>query len=169
MNTIDVIETLKKHNVKLFIMITGGGTAIVPKLLENGGASDVFFGAEVPYSYAPSGVNPAKFVSQDYAEQLANDASYKLMCYLPANPPHNLLSIGCTSSLMKNSGERDGRVNEAFVCFTYSSILGDFHKENIHIILQKTSDSTRKSQEDSLTKILYHQLAFFLKETVGLT
>jgi nicotinamide mononucleotide (NMN) deamidase PncC len=155
----------------IYLTITGGGTGIIPKLLEQGGASNYFVGAQVPYGQDQTESifydmldeeNFPKVVSKECAKVLAEYSSFQAE-----------LGIGVTCSLMKAEGEREGRVNEAYVCFNLS---GDEH--HYHWTFSKESyieetDSlmggyevkvTRKYQEEQLVNKLYKALVEILSK-----
>lgn len=154
-----VIENLKKHNSVIYMMITGGGTGAISKLLESGGASEVFLGAEVPYGYC-STRKPDKFVSEQYAKDLAYTAAGMLDCELDNPIVRNKAHIGvsCTASLYKE-GQREDRKNEAWLGLFINDERG-IQELTRYLDLKKWKLPNRGSQESFLSE----QVLIFLNE-----
>jgi hypothetical protein len=169
------LEPSLKNKVlpSMYLTITGGSTGIIPRLLEQGGASSYFVGAEVPYSaeltefiFSSMQVYPDKLCSAETALTLARYSKYRLnYLYKPG------LGIGVTCSLMKVEGERPERINEAYVCFCLNGSERTYHwtfsKENY---IEETDSLiggyevkvTRKYQEEQLVNKLYKTLVEIL-------
>jgi len=130
--------------MKFSLYITGGGTGVIPLLLDKGGASKYLYDIQVPYNCEAVdeliGRQP-KYCSEDVARKLAF-AAYNNMLYDRVN-----FGIGVTASLRK-SNEREGRENLGYVCVVDND--GVFMYKKL-IFTQKT----RKEQEDALTNFLY--------------
>lgn len=155
MNILELVNKLAEEKVKLYMIITGGGTGAITRLLENGGASSFFVGAEVPYSYTiDNEPTPDKFCSKEYAELLCQKSLYNIGKYFQRPKDitisdllirlleYKFIGVGVTASLMKNEGERPERVNEAFITINFKTY---------HMTYDKTQLRTRLFQEDELS------------------
>lgn len=130
--------------MKFSLYITGGGTGVIPMLLDQGGASKYIYDIQVPYNCEAVDYligHQQKYCSEEVAKRLAF-AAYRNMSYEKAN-----FGIGVTASLRK-SNEREGRENLAYVCMVDSD--GVFMYKELRF-----TQKTRKEQEDSLAGILY--------------
>jgi hypothetical protein len=160
MDTSKLIQKLKDKNIIVFLTITGGGTGAISKLLENGGASEVFYGAHVPYSYYVSEDKPDKFVSAEYAKELAVDGWDKMTVEAARYPEiinkKNFVSVGVTSSLMKSGGDRADRVNEVYMHLIYDEAMKDTDSElvehNTKYVNLTDNKTSRLKQEEFVTE-----------------
>jgi nicotinamide mononucleotide (NMN) deamidase PncC len=125
-------EQLIKAKLKIYLVVTGGGSGVIPRILTEGGASSFLVGAEVPYSgkavFDFLGVSKIdKYCSEDVARQLAVKASDK--CRRLADWPKAKLGqnsmyeyakdedcwgVSCSAALAKE-GERKDRLNVAYI------------------------------------------------------
>ena len=121
---------------KLIFIITGGGSRAISLLLENGGASDIFEGAMVPYST----------ISIDELCGPKEDRKYctvemaKELCDLTLNTK-DIVCCAMTCSLIKDN-EREGREHKCFMSFLDTNTLS-FNAGHISV-----EGNTRKEQED---------------------
>jgi nicotinamide mononucleotide (NMN) deamidase PncC len=149
-----LLEKLLKSDKKLYLTITGGGVGVVSKILENGGASSVFLGANIPYNEDDSRAitgSVTKLVSERAAKLLSLDGYFKDSSLRFSNK--ECICIASTSSLRKNGHERADRVHEAYICVRgYDG--KDYNKsvEMYHIVFGE--DRTRKQEEDILSGAL---------------
>ena len=106
------IDFIRKSGRSISFAITGGGSSAVPMLLEDGGMSEVFEQAFIPYSQKSLekflGFSPDKSCSEKTAEWMGQ----KLV---ELSPTRGYVALAVTASLAKRDNEREGRVNEAFV------------------------------------------------------
>jgi hypothetical protein len=160
----NILNKLRENRFRLFITVTGGGTGVIPALLDNGGAGDVFVGAEVPYSYTvkPFGrADSEKLVSAHYAESLA-ECSYDNVGLDEYGSEDSLaIGLGVTASLMKN-GERAERINEAWMALTVEGKNCEKFTLTRHVPLDKMSIRNRLEQEGYLVVQILHFLNDFL-------
>jgi len=165
MNTKLLIEKLKVKNCLLYMTITGGGTRAISMLLENGGASEVFVGAEVPYSYS-IGDKPAHFVTQEYAMRLAKHShcvghsefgryNCSDLCKSHNSGPI-YLGLGCSASLKKEV-EREDRENHARI-----SIFDGRDYSNVYLVCDKKC--SRLEQENFVSEDILRHLERFVNE-----
>jgi len=127
----------------LYLIITGGGTGIIPALLERGGASSYFIGSYIPYAefLTREIVKDEKIVSQTSAELLAAVAWTKVR----QQKKNILTGLGSTSALAKQD-EREDRVNETYLslkiynCETARSKIYSLH-------IQYTTSDRMKQEE----------------------
>jgi len=104
-------------NPQFVVVVTGGGSQVISDNLRKGGASSWFLEGLVPYNQNSLvdflGHTPEKFASESTARQMAMQA-FKRAIKLDA-PVHSAVGIGCTASLGRIDGEREGRSHRAFV------------------------------------------------------
>lgn len=152
---------------KIYLVVTGGGSEVIPKILTQGGASKFLAGAEVPYSGKAVlnflGVNKVdKFCSEDIARQLAVKAAEK--CRLLTDWPklregkatsyeysrnEDCWGVACSAALAKQ-GERKDRINHAFVAaHSYKGTFSDTVKFS-HDWEPTEWEKQRNSQEKEL-------------------
>lgn len=149
-----LIDKLLKSDKKLYLCITGGGTGVVSKILENGGASNIFLGANIPYHTEDilniTGSLP-KLCSEKSARLLSMDGYEKSSALLFKNK--ECICIASTSSLRKNGVERADRIHEAFICIRiYDGYKYNKSVVSYHIVFGE--DRTRKQEEELLSKAL---------------
>ena len=69
------VELLNRLGAQVVVIVSGGGTQVIPQLLAQGGASDVMLEALVPYAKSAVkeflGSEPLAFCSDHTARQLA--------------------------------------------------------------------------------------------------
>lgn len=142
--------------MKLGMTITGGGTGVIPMLLQHGGASEWFSFADIPYSKEASDeiwfIKPEKYSSKVASDQLAIHALEKLQRYHPDED--NLKVLACSAALFKEN-QREGRENKASITFIDYYRDGDFGKK-INIIYEflNKDKNSRIYQEMILSDIL---------------
>lgn len=156
----ELIHALKEKDCMVFMAITGGGTGAINTLLENGGASSVFLGAEVPYGYwlTPDYAGePKKYVALQYAYYLAEYSLTKSVGIIKdfkRRQPKYLIGLGCTAALYKE-GQREGRENAARICvLTY----GKQHDTMVDL----SPVWPRKAQEIKLAEDILFELKEFV-------
>lgn len=159
-----MIDEILQSQKKIYLAITGGGTKAISQLLENGGASSVFVGARIPYS--PEDLSSCvgfiypndKCCSKKMAERMAH---FSMCEAFSCNEDYNnIVGLGCTATLCKKEGEREGRVNQAFICVTSKYKTMDTHIEFINDDKHRMS---RLLQEDMLSTLILSALADFVK------
>lgn len=160
-----IISVLKEQNKKLNIVITGGGSAVISRFLEVGGASSVVVDAQVPYSKEALdnylGKSPDKYCSADTATMMAATAYYKAL-NLGVNP-NNAIGLGVTCSLTRNGGapevREDGTVrpHNAFISFHSRN-----QTEVIKVDLFDYS-RTRVMEEEAVVSAILSGLKFSLR------
>jgi len=151
----DLIQKINESGYKIYLTTTGRGARLLSDYLSVSGASKVFCGARIPYSVEELEEiykgNVKKYVSEDAARVLAEYSLNKID--LPSLNRKGRLGVGITASLIKDN-QRDGRINEAFICFRA------FGKQrNLHLILK--SDK-REEQDRELSEYVVKQMADFL-------
>jgi len=104
-------------NPQFVVAVTGGGSQVISDNLRKGGASSWFLEGLVPYNQNSLvdflGHTPEKFASEITARQMAMQA-FKRAIELDA-PVYSAVGIGCTASLGRIDGEREGRSHKAFI------------------------------------------------------
>ena len=116
MDTDTLIPKIHETRTKAVLIITGGGTEVLPVLLKRGGGSATLLSAVVPYANAETvellGGEPEKFVSEQTARQLAMAAYQRALELRSKDEP--VCGVACTSALQKTPEEREGRIHHIF-------------------------------------------------------
>ena len=111
-----VVSLIHATPTKAVLYITGGGTEVLPMLLERGGGSATLLSARVPYANAETtellGGEPDKFVSEATTRQLAMAAFQKALTLRTDDEP--VIGVACSSALQKTPEEREGRIHYIF-------------------------------------------------------
>lgn len=142
--------------MKLGIILTGGGSQLIPNLLTNGGASSYFSFAEVPYSKESVvkhlGEEPPKYANINVARQYAFNAASKLLKL--HGPGEEYIGIGCSAKLMTDN-EREGRENVGY--FVVETIRPKTFGRKIEVGIEfnkNTSVIHRYEQEQVLAQVM---------------
>ena len=102
---------------KAVLIITGGGTEVLPMLLKRGGGSATLLSACVPYANAETaallGGEPEKYVSEQTTRQLAMAAYQKALALRTDDEP--VIGVACSSALQKTPEEREGRIHHIHI------------------------------------------------------
>ncbi len=95
------IELLNRFNAQVVVVVSGGGTQVIPQLLAGGGASNVMLEALVPYAKSAVaeflGGNPDAYCSDRTTRQLAV-AGWQRSVKLSSQGRNNV-GIAATASL----------------------------------------------------------------------
>lgn len=138
---------------KIAMCVTGGGTDIIPMLLNKGGASKYIVDIQVPYSCEAIdkylGVKPEKYCSQETASALAQQAYVK--CHSLISGDCERVGVAMTCSLKKEN-EREGRGNYIFISMVVGDLLYDSEK------IEVDKSLTRKEQELFAAKFLLNYM-----------
>ena len=149
-----IIEKILTSNKKLYYTITGGGTRVISQLLENGGASGIFLGANVCYHENDTKNivgSVTKLCSAEVASKLTLGGYYSNSSL--DTKDNECVGISCTASLRKHGNEREGRIHEAFIGIrTYGD--NGFNKVSTVYHILFTKDRTRKEEEDLLANLI---------------
>jgi hypothetical protein len=109
----ELVPLIHKTSTKVVLIITGGGTDVLPMLLRRGGGSATLLSARVPYANTETvellGGEPEKFVSEATTRQLAMAAYQKALALSTDNAP--VIGVACSSALQKTPNEREGRIH----------------------------------------------------------
>ncbi len=161
----EYINDILECDRKIYLAITGGGTRAISELLENGGASSVFEGARVPYSkddlcdfVGGSIYKETKCFSLEMADRMCQAAMYT--AFGNGVEPHRIVGLGCTAALCRHEGEREGRVNGAYI-----QVASKFEIIETHIEFNnndKYHTLGRRDQEDMLSTLILSTLADFV-------
>src|ERR1035437_6267149 len=93
----ELVPLIHKTATKAVLIITGGGTEVLPMLLKRGGGSATLLSARVPYANAETiqllGGKPEKFVSEQTTRQLAMAAYQKALELVEGNEP--VIGVAC--------------------------------------------------------------------------
>lgn len=168
MDVKNLLTKLKTEKYKLFMTITGGGTAAIAKLLENGGASEVFIGAEIPYSYYTGNGKPKKHVSVEYSQELAVHSWFKMRPVRQQlfDDTNKLLAVGATAVLMKDGPEREDRIHEMYISLIEEDLFGNIERLKRHVLIHKDLVPTRKDQEDFAAYAILQFISDFIEGKV---
>lgn len=166
-----MIDEILNCDRKIYLSITGGGTGAISKLLEGGGASGVFVGANIPYAerdlcrfiYAYIQREILKCCSKETAKDMADAALEKCTEMGLAEEGYSV-GLGCTASLCKYEKEREGRINQAFICVVSNYKIVETHVEFLHDSNYDPPQAIlRKQQECMLSTLILGALADFVK------
>lgn len=123
MNVEQIVPLIHATPTKAVLYITGGGTEVLPMLLERGGGSATLLSARVPYANAETaellGGEPEKYVSEATTRQLAMAAFQKALALRTGDEP--VIGVACSSSLQKTPEERKGRIHHIFAALQTNS------------------------------------------------
>jgi len=97
-----ILSTLDRSRTMVALVVTGGGSAVIPRLLARPGASQMVLDAQVPYTPRALtellGRTPASFCSSGTAKAIARQA-YQRALRLRATPNTPVLGLGATAAL----------------------------------------------------------------------
>lgn len=140
--------------MQIVLAVTGGGTGVIGNYLGEGGKSDKFLEAIVPYCTESLdsllGAKPDNYCSALTARQMAIACYERVGELRPSSNQNDRVGIGITCSLMKNVGEREERKNQVFIARQTR-----YNVEQYSIELDKNYLNTRDAQESVVTNILY--------------
>ena len=112
----ELVPLIHKTSTKVVLIITGGGTEVLPMLLKLGGGSATLLSARVPYANAETtellGGTPDKLVSEQTTRQLAMAAYQRAVALSTDNTP--VIGVACSSALQKTPNEREGRIHHIY-------------------------------------------------------
>ncbi len=116
----DKVKKILKSSKKFGISITGGGTGIVSRLLRNGGGSNNFCFADVPYHQNAMkdflGFTPDYYCSAETSRAMAMKSFLKLKKINGQGyTDWNLIGVGVACSLNAGREERKERKHKAFI------------------------------------------------------
>lgn len=123
-----LIKKIHASPFKAVIATTGGGAGAFDMLLNRGGGSATLLDGMIPYSEAALAKflrgRPDKFCCPITARDMAM-AAYHHACELNGGASKELLiGVGCTATLVKDGGEREGRVHAVHLAVqTYSTTV----------------------------------------------
>lgn len=150
-------------NKGVYILLSGGGTEVISKILTSGGASSYMVGAEIPYNMnkfikAVGEVWDRKFVSERTAHQLAAE-SYQRASTECERP----IGIGATSALCTVAKERPDRINIAQIAVVFTKIdeRGNVVKVSASRPLMLTHKD-RSYQESQVASAIYDMVMCLL-------
>ncbi len=141
-----LIDAIKNSKNKLYIAMTGGGSACLPTLLEEGGASASFLGATIPYSEHELGSligSYSKATSVSTAISMADVVCWR--SEVDAKDYH-IVGIGMTCSLKKSGDERADREHK--ICLAVKIITDHETKVAFRAEIVLNKGRTRKQEED---------------------
>ena len=156
-----MIDKIINSDKKIYMAITGGGIGAISRLLENGGASNVFVGASVPYSehelktFSGTTYNNVKCCSKQMADFMANES----MCMMVQPDDKKDIGVGVTASLTRGESERRDRVNHAYIC-----VKSEEKTSHYYIVFNKDHSYSyiRRIQEDVLSRFILCTLSDFI-------
>jgi len=139
--------------MQIVLAITGGGTQVIGNYLSQGGKSDCFLEAVVPYCMEALddfiGMKPDNYCSATTARQMAM-ASYERVGELrPNSDKDERIGLGITCSLIKNEKERVDRTNMVYVARQTRNTT-----EQYTVQLDKNYLNSRELQEKLIGNLL---------------
>jgi hypothetical protein len=141
-----LIQSIHKSSssTKLVIAMAGNGTQAISELMRYGNGSATLLAQHLLYDNAAFnryiGGKPDKYVSAHASRKLAMAAYMESQQIASASAP--TAGIGCTSSLVKPDGEREGREHFIFV-----STQDQLHTRTMSIKLDASLKRSRVEQE----------------------
>jgi nicotinamide mononucleotide (NMN) deamidase PncC len=137
-------ELFNKTNNKVWFTVTGCSPEFASLLMSYGGASKTVLGIYCPYNPAfltdLLEYSPQKCVSEQVASDMCKKTYSKFRLFSTD------IVVSCTASLCKIEGEREDRVNEAFICISRNNETMVIHKD--YTSYKKTDlDGPRRVQE----------------------
>jgi nicotinamide mononucleotide (NMN) deamidase PncC len=149
-----LIDEMLKSNKKLYLSITGGGSRAISMLLENGGASDMFLGAVVPYSHTELTdlVGSTDKAVCERTAMLLSLTAYNRNIADELIDGMSCVGVGATSSLVKADGEREGREHKVHLYVSIITSEGHTNRECAEITLKDTR--SRKDEEDVVANLI---------------
>lgn len=154
--------------MQIVLAITGGGTQVIGNYLSQGGKSDKFLEAVVPYCMEALddfiGMKPDNYCSATTARQMAMAAYERVGKLRPNSDKDERVGLGITCSLMKDKDEREGRKNVVYVARQTRNLTQEMSFEFV------SGERTRKGQENTtayvLSKAIEHELFAGLTKTL---
>lgn len=152
---------------KVYLTITGGGTGAIGNILREGGMSEYFVGAFVPYStFQVNGMlrgKPEKYCSAQVARQLA------ISSYMQAREGNEkseeIMGVGVTASLHKAGEERPDRENVAYVAFQINNKVFTYTID-LKASTQLDSPNKREDQEHYLATLIAAKVKLWLSHGI---
>lgn len=148
------INEMLASNRKLFISLTGGGSSCLQMLTENGGSSNMFLGAVIPYND-----DELSFYIGSHGKSVSREVALRLSTVGYNRPIADTLvdgvecvGIGSTASLVKAGTEREGREHKAFIAVAVFNKDGITKRECVEITLNEKR--TRKQEEDIIAEAI---------------
>lgn len=169
----EIVDKINRSNVKLSMVVTGGGSRFIGDFLSHSGGSNTILDFQVPYSqdaheeYVNLEKIPYKYVSEEAAFELANAAYEKMEGYVSDND--YLLGVSVTAALIKDN-EREGRENHFYV-----GVADSEHIYVHHVKIDKKTLFWRLAQEVFVSDVVLsiiddpesHPYKKFLRNKVG--
>ncbi len=152
----ELVQAIHNSPTKASLIITGGGTGVLPILLANGNGSKTIIGAEVPYSNAHLKDIIGHFdkaVSKETSMAMAKKAYDNAIRY--GADVLDAVGIGLTASLAKVPTEREGRIHEVYI-----TAKSAFKETTIHVIFNADGNpSYRPLEEMYCSDLVLHLLS----------
>lgn len=143
------LENLKNGPAMFGIVVAGGGSRIIPNLLEEGGWSKTFYGAHV--AYHPLDLEciihetPKKIVCEDVAVKMADSQREGINQIVGRD---DSIGFAINASLCRVENEREGRINEVWFAAVFKNKV-----QTAHIILRSKN---RRAQEELVAFAMLH-------------
>lgn len=145
-------DIIKNSNRKIYFTITGGGVGSISQILETGGASNVFVGANIPYSAIElREIIPDvdKSVTKEVSELLALNSKMK----------SEDIGVGVTCKLMKNN-EREGREHKVYMTIADRLRVRSYEFTPTGLCRYEQEINTNNFIIDTLTKFISEKEVF---------
>lgn len=161
-----LIDDILKGEKKFYMGITGGGLICLGELLKNGGGSNVFLGANIPYSK-----ELLNNVTRTVIKCVSNEKAIELS-QLGELTEVDHIGIGVTCCLAKNGSERAGREHLVYLSssqgkahyssFEDGSFFGMEYKEQGSLGVKLNEPRTRLEEENLVAKLILAYTHFSL-------
>lgn len=143
------LKNLKNGPAMFGIVVAGGGSRIIPSLLEEGGWSKTFYGAHV--AYHPLDLEciihetPKKIVCEDVTVKMADSQREGINQIVGRD---DSIGFAINASLCRVENEREGRANEVWFAAAFKNKV-----QTAHIILRSKN---RRAQEELVAFAMRH-------------
>lgn len=150
----DTQNLLRNSSYNLSVVMTGGGTDFIPKILTMGGMSEKIHDIYVPYSQRSLN----EYLNEKVEKCVCAETALKMaQMAFSKNPNKNCIGIGLTCSLMKHENERIDRENLA-----YFTILSNVKRIDVKFDLTLHKFG-REFQEHEVALSLFENFINYLK------
>lgn len=144
------IASIHQSPAKGVIILTGGGTGVLPTLMKSGGASATLSSVLIPYSQEASwellGCKPKKLVSEEVTRSLALIA-YKKAVAEGSDVP---FGVACSAVLQRVTGERAGRDHVIYVALQTDDKTISYKFINPHLLFETYLPAQIRLDEENI-------------------
>lgn len=153
-----MINQILNSGYKACLVITGGGTGVITRLLENGGGSKFLEAAFVPYSKSVQEAYLGKMIDRCVSRETVEDLAQR--AYDPLMPLYfkNGIGVAASAKLISNNDRPD---REYLLCMS----IVTFNKKEYYEF--SPSSKTRIEQERECEEFILQKILAFINENSG--